>query len=106
MQKALAVTFLALFAGLAYPNAYSLAIYILKFTVADHDTHVTREFGVILYDHEHDHKVTLDVPDDILETIEAGCKTSTLSFPGFYTCESGRMTVDLHSSSYFIITFV
>lgn len=89
-----------------YPDADALTIYILRVTIADHETHVVRSFNVLLYDYDNDHKVILDIPHDILGVIEHGCGTLTLSFPGFYTCGTSRMTVDLHSSSGFIVTFI
>jgi len=107
MYKIIATAiFLTLLVGLAFTNADALTIYFLRFTVADHETHIVRNFSVALYDHDNDHKVVLDVPDRILTVIEDGCKKSTLSFPGFYTCESGNMTIDLFSKSGFTITFV
>lgn len=105
-KKAVTAIFLTLLAGLLYPNADALTIYFLRFTVADHEAHVTRNFNVVVYDHDDDHEVTLDIPDKILGVIEEGCETTTLSFPSFYTCKSGNMTVDLYSRSGFIVTFV
>jgi len=106
MLRTVSVIFLTLLAGLVYQNADALTIYFLRFTVADHETHVTRNFNVVVYDHDDDYNVVLDIPDHILTVIEEGCETATLSFPGFYTCKSGNMTVDLYSKSGFIVTFV
>ncbi|MFQ5970177.1 MAG: hypothetical protein ACE5J2_06780 [Nitrososphaerales archaeon] len=105
-KKAAMAIFLPLLAGIFYQDADALTIYFLRFTIADHEAHVTRNFNVVVYDHDDDHNVTLDIPDYILTVIEEGCKTSTLSFPGFYTCKSGNMTVDLYSKNGFIVTFV
>jgi len=105
-ERAVMAIFLTLLAGLVYSDADALTIYILRFTIADHETHITRNFNVLVYDYDNDHKVTLDIPDDILNVIEGGCETATLSFPDFYTCKSGTMTVDLYSKSGFVITFV
>jgi len=105
-KRIVTAIFLTLLAGLVYQNVDALTIYFLRFTVADHEAHVTRNFNVVLYDHDNDHNVTLDIPDHILAVIEEGCETETLSFPGFYTCHSGNMTIDLFSKSGFSVTFV
>ena len=105
-EKALIAISLTLLAGLFYQDSDALTVYFLRFTIADHETHIVRNFNVVLYDRESDHKVTLDVPDDIFAVIMDGCGSSTLSFPKFYTCEKYNMTIDLFSKSGFVVTFI
>jgi len=105
-KRTMTAVFLTLLAGSVYQSADALTIYFLRFTVADHETHVTRNFNVVVYDYDDDHNVTLDIPDHILAVIEEGCETTTFSFPDFYTCESSNMTVDLYSRSGFIVNLV
>ncbi|MFQ5941556.1 MAG: hypothetical protein ACE5KA_07665 [Nitrososphaerales archaeon] len=91
--------------GLTYTNVNALSIYFLGFTVTDHETNIVRSFNSVLYDHNNDHSVTLNISIDLLDAIELGCGTTTLSFPSSYTCKSEKKTVELHSSSAFIVSF-
>jgi hypothetical protein len=105
-EKALIAISFTLLAGFFYQESDALAVYFLRFTIADHASHIVRNFNVVLYDYEHDHKVTMDVPDEIFAVITEGCGSSTFSFPKFYTCERYNMTIDLFSKSGFVVTFV
>lgn len=103
--KTALVMSLILFIGLIYASASALSIYLLRFTITNHESLIVRNFNAVLYDHEDDHEVTMYLNPDNLGAIESGCGTRTLSFPNSYTCKSQNKTIELHSSSAFVVTF-